>query len=127
MKKFSLLCITALVMGLWCVAYGGGGAAMKLKAGDDVYTCACGEKCPCDTMSRKGGKCACSNELKKMTKGKVTKVEKGTATVSVNSHERTMKTTGKYACACESSCQCNTVSQIPGKCPCGKELKKAGS
>jgi len=97
---------------------------VQLKAGDQVYVCACGEKCPCETISKNGGKCTCSKE---MVKAKVTKVEKGKVTVSVDGKERTMSTTAKYSCACGPNCTCGTISQAPGKCSCGKEMKKAGS
>ncbi|MDX9821595.1 MAG: hypothetical protein RBT20_06655 [Syntrophales bacterium] len=30
---------------------------MKLKVGQEVYVCNCGEKCPCNTMSRNLGNC----------------------------------------------------------------------
>jgi hypothetical protein len=34
------------------------------------------------------------------------------------------KTVAKYACACGPKCDCDTISQKPGKCPCGTEMKK---
>ena len=54
---------------------------MQLKVGDEVYVCGCGEGCPCLTMSKNPGKCTCDKDL---VKSKVTKVEKGKATVMVN-------------------------------------------
>ena len=45
---------------------------MKAKVGDELYVCACGEGCPCDTMSRNPGQCACGKDLVK------TKVTVGT-------------------------------------------------
>jgi hypothetical protein len=93
---------------------------MKLKVGDEVYVCGCGEGCPCLTMSKAAGKCSCGNDL---VKTKVTKVEKGKATVMVNGKEQVFPTKGKYACACGPSCNCDTISQSPGKCSCGKEMK----
>ncbi len=96
---------------------------MELKVGDEVYVCNCGEKCPCNTMSRKAGKCSCGKD---MVKAKVTKVEEGKAYVMAPGweKERAFKTTGKYACACGKGCKCNTISQNPGKCACGKKMKK---
>ena len=126
MKKLTVAGIALAVMASAVLAMGGTGS-MKLKAGEEVYTCACGEKCPCDTMSQKGGKCACSNEVKHMKKGMVKKSAQGKAVVSVDEKDKTMSTTGKYVCSCGAECKCGTISQIPGKCPCGKELKKAGS
>ena len=34
---------------------------MELKVGDEVYACNCGEKCPCNTMSRNPGNCTCGS------------------------------------------------------------------
>jgi hypothetical protein len=51
---------------------------MSAKVGDELYVCACGEGCPCDTMSRNAGQCSCGKD---MVKTKVTKVEKGKITV----------------------------------------------
>jgi hypothetical protein len=93
---------------------------MKLKVGDEVYVCGCGEACPCLTMSGKPGKCSCGKDL---VKGEVTKVEKGKATVMVNGKEQVFPTKGKYVCACGSKCNCNTISQSPGKCGCGSDMK----
>jgi hypothetical protein len=93
---------------------------ISLKVGDEVYVCNCGVKCPCETMSRKEGKCSCGADL---VKGTVTKVEKGKAMVMVDGKERSFKTTGKYTCACGGGCPCDTISQKPGKCACGKDLQ----
>ena len=94
---------------------------MKLAAGQEVYACDCGVTCPCDTLSMKPGKCTCGKE---MVKAKVLSVGEGTATLMVSGEERTFKTIGKYACACGPKCPCNTISQNPGKCACGVEMKK---
>ena len=45
---------------------------MTAKVGDELYVCACGEGCPCDTMSKSAGQCTCGKD---MVKTKVTKVE----------------------------------------------------
>lgn len=92
---------------------------MSLKVGDEVYVCNCGEKCPCEMMSRHEGKCTCDFPL---VKAKVTAVGEGTATFMIDGKEKTFKTAGKYACACGPQCTCNTISQSPGKCTCGKEM-----
>ena len=94
-------------------------AKTVFKAGDEVYVCGCGEGCKCLTMSHKAGTCACGKDLVKAT---IDKVEKGKATVMVNGKAQVFKTTGKYVCAC-AGCNCDTVSQKPGKCSCGKPLK----
>ena len=96
---------------------------LSLKAGDEVYVCACGEGCPCETISSRQGKCSCGKNL---ALGKVVKVESDKATISVNGAERSFKTTGKYQCACGAKCNCNTISQKPGECGCGKKMSEVG-
>lgn len=92
---------------------------MKVKVGESIWVCGCGESCPCMSMANTKGVCACGKDL---VQGKVTKVGKGTATVLVNGKEQVFKTTGKYMCGCGPSCKCGTISQTPGKCACGKDL-----
>jgi hypothetical protein len=94
-----------------------------LRAGDSVYACNCGEKCACKTLSRAAGKCSCGNEMVKST---VVKVDGDSAMLKAAgwSKERAFPTKGKYACACEGDCNCGTISQNPGKCACGNEMKK---
>ena len=94
---------------------------MDLKVGDQVYVCGCGKGCPCDTMSQKEGKCTCGKPL---VKGTVSKVEEGKALIKTDKEERMFKTVGLYACACGKGCNCDTISQKPGKCGCGKAMKK---
>jgi len=122
MKKalvISLAIILGLVMtGISFAALKNG--QMQLKVGDEVYVCGCGEGCPCLTMSKNPGKCVCDKDL---VKSKVTKVEKGKATVMVNGKEQVFPTKGKYACACGPKCNCDTISQSPGKCSCGVDMK----
>ena len=90
---------------------------MVAKVGDELYVCACGEGCPCDTMSRNPGQCTCGKDL---VKTKVTKVEKGK--ITVESREKPFVSKGKYACACGPDCKCDTISQNPGNCTCGKKM-----
>lgn len=94
---------------------------LNLKAGDTVYVCGCGKGCDCQTMSLKAGKCVCG---KRLLKGTVTKVEGDLAYVKTSKGESAFKTTGLYACACGKGCSCDTISQKPGKCACGKPMKK---
>ena len=70
---------------------------MALKVGNEVYVCNCGEKCPCNTMSRNPGNCTCGTE---MVKAKVLKVTPGKAEVKAESwpKARMFKTVGKYTC-----------------------------
>ena len=95
---------------------------MELKAGEEVYACNCGAKCPCNTLSRNPGKCTCGVDLVKAT---VKSVGDGTAVLLVSGEERSFKTVGKYAC--DLQCPCNTISQNPGKCTCGVEMKAVKS
>ena len=90
---------------------------MTAKVGDELYVCACGEGCPCDMMSRNPGKCTCGKD---MVKTKVTKVEKGK--ITVESRKRPFVSVGKYACDCGPDCKCDTISQNPGNCTCGKKM-----
>ena len=113
---------------------------------DVLYTCNCGPQCKCNTVSTQPGNCACGNPLKW---GHVIKVEGneailcqcnegctcagldpkdpskclcGTPVKRVN-----LAGTGIYFCNCGGSCYCNTVSDQPGKCKCGMNLKKVDS
>jgi hypothetical protein len=90
---------------------------MKAKVGDELYVCACGEGCPCDTMSRNAGQCSCGKDMVKTT---VTKVEKGKITVA--SRAKPFISAGKYACDCGPECKCDTISQNAGNCTCGKKM-----
>jgi hypothetical protein len=96
---------------------------LDLKVGDERYACTCGEKCACNTISMNQGKCTCGTD---MVKAKVLKVEKGKANFKAGGwqKERTFKTIGKYVCDCSPDCKCGTISQNPGKCTCGSDLKK---
>lgn len=95
---------------------------IPLKAGDMVYVCGCGESCPCKSMSMKPAKCTCN---KQMVKTKVLRIEGGNAVVKVKGAEQTFPMTGKFVCGCGAGCDCNFVSQSPGKCACGKDLVPA--
>ena len=90
---------------------------MEAKVGDELYVCACGDGCPCDTMSRNAGQCSCGKD---MVKTKVTKVEEGKITVA--SRAKPFISVGKYACDCGPACKCDTISQNPGNCTCGKKM-----
>jgi len=90
---------------------------MKAKVGDELYVCACGEGCPCDMMSRNAGQCTCGKD---MVKTKVTKVENGR--ITVESRAKPFISKGKYACDCGPACKCDTISQNPGNCTCGKKM-----
>lgn len=122
MKKWFVALLTLVALGMAGMAIAAvENGKITLKVGDEVYVCGCGEGCPCETISRKEGKCSCGKPL---VKGKVTKVEEAKAMIAINGKERSFKTTGKYQCACGPDCNCDTISQQPGKCGCGKELQK---
>lgn len=73
-------------------------------------------------MAMKEGECTCGNT---MVKAKVTKVDKDMACVKAEAWDkpRGYTTQGKYICSCGLSCNCGTISQHPGKCVCGNDLK----
>jgi hypothetical protein len=116
MKK---LLVLAIVFGLAFTALAiSDKARMAAKVGDQLYVCACGEGCPCDTMSRNPGKCTCGKDL---VKTKVTKVEEGK--IYVASRRKPFVSMAKYVCDCGPDCKCDTISQNPGNCTCGKKMK----
>ncbi len=124
MKKIlSCVCTIILVISVSAICFAAEKNVMSLKVGDEVYACNCGEGCPCDTMSLNPGKCSCGND---MVKAKVTGISKGKAMLMAEgwTKERSFNTVGKYACNCSPECKCNTISQNPGKCTCGVEMKK---
>jgi hypothetical protein len=123
MKKLLFVLTVMVAMAAVTLSFAGAKAKMDLKVGDEVYACNCGEKCPCNTMSRNPGKCTCDNE---MVKAKVMKVEGDTVMLKAEKweKERAFKTTGKYMCDCGPECKCDTISQNPGKCTCGAAMKK---
>lgn len=122
-KVFQLGFVLCLVMLIGAVSFAGSRGKFEVKAGNELYVCACGERCPCDTISNNPGKCPCEADL---VKAKVVKVEKDKAYFKAEGwkKERAFKTGGKYTCACPSACKCDTISQNPGKCTCGVEMKK---
>ena len=115
MKKLLIFTIVfTLVLASLAFAYK---TEMTAKVGDELYVCACGEGCPCDMMSRNAGQCTCGKD---MVKTKVTKVEKGR--ITVESRGKPFISKGKYACDCGPACKCDTISQNPGNCTCGKKM-----
>ncbi len=90
---------------------------MTPKVGVELYVCGCGEGCKCDTMSNNIGQCSCGKDL---VKAMVTKVEKGK--ITMEGRNRPFVSIGKYACACGPECKCDTISQNPGNCSCGKAM-----
>ncbi len=123
MKKTILIAAVMLTIAFVAFSFAGAKGKMDLKVGDEVYACNCGDSCPCKTMSMKEGNCTCG---KPMVKAKVMKVEGDTVMLKAENweKERAFPTTGKYTCACGPECKCDTISQNPGKCPCGTDMKK---
>ena len=123
MKKVWVILPMVLVMAVVAFALAAESGKLSLKVGDERYVCNCGEKCACNTISMNEGKCTCGSD---MVKAKVTKVEKGKASFKAAAweKERSFKTVGKYVCNCAPGCKCGTISQNPGKCTCGTEMKK---
>jgi hypothetical protein len=124
MKKRLFILFVLIPASILAVAYADQKAATGLKVGDEVYVCDCGMGCKCNMMANKAGNCACGEAL---VKAKVVRMKEGTVYIKADNwkEERPFKTTGKYTCACGPTCGCNAISQNPGKCPCGMEMKKA--
>ena len=121
-KSIPVVLVAMISLFMITAAFAAFSGKMNLKVGEEVYVCNCGPTCPCNTMSLKPGNCTCGN---KMVKAKVTKVEEDVAYVQAKGWDkpRAFKTQGKYMCACDPSCNCNTISQNPGKCVCGEQMK----
>jgi hypothetical protein len=127
MKKFLVvLMVMVLGFGFSAISFSEPlkGGKLEVKAGDEIYVCSCGKGCDCYTVSKKEGKCTCGSAL---TKVKVTKVDKGKAFFMQDGKEASTTLTGKYNCACGPQCDCQTISQKPGKCGCGKEMTKVSA
>ena len=121
-RLIGILLFTVVFLGL---AFQSSTGKLDVKVGEEYYVCNC-DGCDCNTISSKEGKCSCGNDL---VKAEVTKVDDARAHFKAESWEadRPLKTVGKYVCACGPTCTCKTISQKPGKCGCGTELKKVGS
>ena len=121
MKKIVVMLV---VLSLAVVGYAlADKSKLDLKVGDSIYACNCGESCACKTLSKTETNCTCGN---KMVKATVTKVDGDNVMLKAAGwdKERSFPTKGKYACACGEGCNCGTISQNPGKCACGNEMKK---
>ena len=122
-KTLYFLFAIMLSVSIAMIAFADSMGKMDLKVGDEIYACNCGAACDCKTLSRVPGKCGCGMDL---VKAKVVKIEEGVAYLQAEGWKepRAFKTDGKYACACGKECKCNTISQKPGKCGCGMEMKE---
>ena len=118
------ICVLAALLVAGAAAIGsaeGIRGAYEFKEGSEGYFCQC-DGCACDTISNNPGKCTCGVDL---AKGRVKSVsDDGSATVDLNGKEKVFKSRGKYVCACPPACTCNTISQNPGNCTCGKAMKE---
>lgn len=86
-----------------CMKATGGVAGMHVLKieGDEALVCPCGPSCKtCALDPGNPAKCGCGMEVKRVS----------------------LK--GMYICACGPACNCNTVSDKPGTCHCGKPLQK---
>ena len=115
--------VIALAVGLVGYAVAAGVGKLDAKVGDAYFVCACGEGCPCDTISSKKGQCSCGRDL---VEAKVTRVEGDKAWFKAEGWEKEVEfdLVAKYSCACGADCPCKTISQNPGKCVCGRELQE---
>lgn len=123
MQRIVLMLVIVVSLVAVAMAIASEKSKLDLKVGDEVYACNCGESCPCNTMSRNAGKCTCDKE---MVKAEVVKVEGDKVMLKSEEweKERAFKAIGQYMCDCGPDCKCDTISQNPGKCTCGKEMKK---
>lgn len=120
MKRWVVLAATTLFLALAAAVFAEKGLPVY-KAGDKVFVCGCGGGCDCLTVSRNAGKCSCDKPLAQTV---VDKVADGKIFVKVKGEELAFSTKAKYACACGEGCTCDTISQKPGKCACGNEMKE---
>ncbi len=90
---------------------------MDIQTGDELYACNCGKDCGCHSMAKVPGNCTCGKE---MVKARVVKAGGGTAILisDVWGRMRIFKMIGNYSCE-----KCGMVSQEPGNCCCGEEMK----
>lgn len=116
---FVSLCVASLLL-VAVVAFADK-ALPVYKNGNTVYVCSCGDSCDCKTMANKEGKCGCGSPL---AKGVVSSVSKDKVVVKVDGKSLSFPAKAKYACGCGDGCNCGTVSQKPGKCGCGSDMKK---
>lgn len=131
--KFAVLSLVAILMFAF-IGYVVAGDAEKLevKTGQKYFVCNCGEKCPCNAVSTEAGKCPCGKDMVEAMAVKVDSirvwripatVEGGTARFKAEGweNEREFNIIAKYSCA---SGRCKMISQIPGKCHCGGDMKE---
>ncbi len=124
-KTAFFTCFSVLAAAFLAFAVQSADGKLEVKVDQEYYVCNC-KGCDCYTISGKEGKCSCGNDL---VKAKVTRVDGDTAYFMADGweKERSFQTVGKYVCDCGPACTCNTISQKPGNCGCGKTLKKVGS
>ena len=145
MKILNVLFLVFVLALAGCAAKETQTAATDAERQDVLYTCNCGPQCKCNSMSTTAGDCACGNPMKW---GHVIRTEGNEALLcqcaegckcaglDPNNPDNCMcgkpikrvslEGTGIYFCNCGGSCSCNTVSDSPGKCKCGMNLKKVG-
>ena len=74
---YSVMFSAVVLLAFYAVCSADTTGRMDVKSGDEIYVCACGEMCDCDTMSMKPGQCSCGKD---MIKTKVTKVDENMTT-----------------------------------------------
>ena len=118
------LVVLAFSLAIAGLAFAAEAEKLNLKVGDTYYVCGCPPGC-CEVISSKAGECNCKKPLVKAT---VTKVGDAKAWFKLEGQEKekVFKTAGLYVCGCGAGCKCNAISDKPGKCGCGKEMKKIG-
>lgn len=142
MKRFFCFTLLVLLTGLGGPGVANAAAAQSKGANSPsvLYVCGCDDKCTCNSLSKKPGKCTCG---KKMIPTHVLKIEGTEAvlcqcgkdcTCQIDKNDPTkcgcgkpvkrVSLKGKYICGCGPDCQCNSIANKPGKCKCGKKLVK---
>ena len=118
------LVLLALPLAIAGLAFAAEAEKSNLKVGESYFVCNCPTEC-CETISSKEGECGCSKPLVKAT---VTRIENGKAYFKAEGwqKEKVFQTAGLYVCDCPAGCKCNAISDKPGKCGCGKEMRKLG-
>lgn len=88
---------------------------MDIQTGDEIYACNCGKDC--QSMAKVPGNCTCGV---KMVKARVVKSGGDKAILISDDWGRMkiFKLIGNYSCS-----SCGMVSQNPGYCCCGVEMK----
>ena len=139
MKKLIIAVVSVFLMIAAAQAFAEDAKSDAKPVVKSYYVCGCGSGCNCNSISDKAGQCGCKKDMVKMSLlaidgGKAYLCTCGNDCGCKLSDDKTMcgckkpvkvvDLKGKYVCGCGPDCKCGTISDSPGKCGCGKELKK---